>query len=73
MAGGTTNTVTRTELDPTMRPYVQYGLSEAQRLYQTGTPEFYTGATYVGPSQQTQSTKCGLAPLRQDVMGLTKH
>ena len=55
MAGGTTNTVTRTELDPTMRPYVQYGLSEAQRLYQTGTPEFYTGATYVGPSQQTQS------------------
>jgi len=55
MAGGTTNTVTRTELDPTMRPYVQYGLQEAQRLYQQGAPEFYTGATYVGPSQQTQS------------------
>lgn len=55
MAGGTTNTVTRTELDPTMRPYVQYGLSEAQRLYQAGAPEFYTGQTYVGPSQQTQA------------------
>ena len=55
MAGGTTNTVTRTELDPTMRPYVQYGLSEAQRLYQQGAPEFYTGQTYVGPSQQTQA------------------
>jgi hypothetical protein len=55
MAGGSTNTVTRTELDPTMRPYVQYGLSEAQRLYQAGTPEYFTGQTYVGPSQQTQS------------------
>jgi hypothetical protein len=38
-----------------MRPYVQYGLSEAQRLYQAGAPEFYTGQTYVGPSQQTQA------------------
>ena len=55
MAGGTTNTVTRTELDPTMRPYVQYGLTEAQRLYQAGVPEFFTGQTYVGPSQQTQA------------------
>lgn len=55
MAGGSTNTVTRTELDPTMRPYVQYGLSEAQRLYQAGAPEYFTGQTYVGPSQQTQS------------------
>ena len=36
MAGGSTNTVTRTELDPAMRPYVQYGLGEAQRLYQAG-------------------------------------
>ena len=24
--GGGTNTVTRTELDPVMRPFVQYGL-----------------------------------------------
>ena len=55
MAGGSTNTVTRTELDPTMRPYVQYGLSEAQRLYQAGAPEYFTGQTYIGPSQQTQS------------------
>lgn len=55
MAGGSTNTVTRTELDPTMRPYVQYGLNEAQRLYQAGAPEYFTGQTYVGPSQQTQS------------------
>jgi len=55
MAGGSTNTVTRTELDPAMRPYVQYGLGEAQRLYQAGAPEYFTGQTYIGPSQQTQS------------------
>ena len=54
--GGGTNTVTRTELDPTMRPYVQYGLSEAQRLYQTpNVPQYYPGQTYIGPSQQTQT------------------
>lgn len=52
--GGGTNTVTRTELDPTMRPYVQYGLSEAQRLYQTpNVPQYYPGQTYIGPSAQT--------------------
>ena len=55
MAGGSTNTVTRTELDPSMQPYVQYGLSEAQRLYATGGPQAYTGQTYIGPSQQTQA------------------
>lgn len=53
--GGGTNTVTRTELDPTMRPYVQYGLSEAQRLYQMGAPTYYPGQTFIGPSQQTQT------------------
>ncbi len=54
--GGGTNTVTRTELDPTMRPYVQYGLSEAQRLYQTpNVPQYYPGQTFIGPSAQTTS------------------
>lgn len=44
------------ELDPTMQPYVQYGLSEAQRLYQTpDIPSYYPGETFVSPSQQTQS------------------
>lgn len=65
MAGGSTNTVTRTELDPTMRPYVQYGLGEAQRLYQQGAPEYYTGQTFVGPSQQTQTA---LAAAQQRAM-----
>lgn len=52
--GGGQNTVTRTELDPAVRPYVEYGLSEAQKLYQTPGPSYYPGQTYVSPSQTTQ-------------------
>lgn len=59
MAGGSSSSGTQrvvNELDPTMRPYVQYGLSEAQRLYQTpDIPSYYPGETFVSPSQQTQS------------------
>lgn len=51
--GGGTQTV-RTELDPAMRPFVQYGLNEAQRLYQQGPLQYYPGQTYVSPSQMTQ-------------------
>jgi len=54
--GGGTNTVTRTELDPIMRPFVQYGLQESTRLYQQpNMPQYYPGQTYVSPSQQTQA------------------
>jgi len=54
--GGGTNTVSRTELDPTMRPFVQYGLEEATRLYQQpNLPSYYPGQTFVSPSQQTQA------------------
>ena len=53
--GGTQRTQTTTqELDPAIRPYVQYGLSEAQRLYTTEAPQYYPGQTFVGPSAQTQ-------------------
>jgi hypothetical protein len=54
--GGGTNTVTRTELDPVMRPFVQYGLEESARLYQNpDVPQYYPGQTFVSPSQQTQA------------------
>ena len=54
--GGGTNTVTRTELDPVMRPFVQYGLQESTRLYQQpNLPSYYPGQTYLSPSQQTQA------------------
>jgi hypothetical protein len=43
------------EMDPAIRPYVTYGLSEAQRQYQAGGPDYFPGQTYVGPSQTTQA------------------
>jgi len=52
--GGGQNTVTRTELDPAVRPYVEYGLSEAQKLYQTPGPSYFPGQTYVSPSGTAQ-------------------
>jgi hypothetical protein len=49
-----------------MKPFVQYGLTEAQRLYaQPGTLEYYPGQTFVGPSQQTQTA---LAAAQQRAM-----
>ena len=49
-------------IDPTIQPYLSYGLSEAQKLYQGGGPQYYGGQTYVSPSQQTQT---GLQALEQ--------
>jgi hypothetical protein len=46
---------TTNQLDPTIRPFVKYGLQEAKGLYQTDTPQYYGGQTYIGPSAQTQS------------------
>jgi hypothetical protein len=57
MAGGSqgsTFTPTETTLDPTLRPYVDTALSEAERLRQAGGPAYYGGETYVKPSAQTQ-------------------
>jgi hypothetical protein len=52
--GGGQKSTTQQGIDPLLKPYVQYGLTEAQKLYQTSTPEYYGGQTYVSPSQQTQ-------------------
>jgi len=52
--GGGTQTTT-SELDPTVKPFVQYGLEESKRLYQTPGPSYYPGQTYVDPSATTQS------------------
>ena len=42
-------------IDPTIKPYVQYGLTEAQKLNQSNNPSYYPGQTYVSPSATTQS------------------
>lgn len=52
--GGTTTQIQ--QIDPVMRPFIQYGLEESARLYQNpDIPQYYPGQTYVGPSQQTQA------------------
>lgn len=56
---------TTSRIDPTIQPYLSYGLGEAQRLYQAGGPQYYTGQTYVSPSQTTQA---GLQALEQRAM-----
>ena len=40
-------------IDPTLVPYLQLGLRAAEQQYLQTTPQFYTGQTYVSPSQQT--------------------
>lgn len=54
-----------TSIDPAVQPYLTYGLGEAQRLYETGGPQYYPGQTYVAPSTTTQT---GLQALEQRAM-----
>jgi hypothetical protein len=54
-SGGGGSSETTQQLDPTVRPFVEYGLNEAKGLYQTDTQQYYGGQTYVGPSTQTQT------------------
>ena len=53
--GGSSQTTQSQQLDPTVKPYVEYGLQEAKGLYQTETPTYYPGQTYVSPSSQTKT------------------
>jgi hypothetical protein len=55
-------TASASNIDPTIQPYLSYGLQESQKLYQAGGPQYYGGQTYVSPSQQTQT---GLQALEQ--------
>ena len=53
--GGGGNSQTTNELDPNVVPYVKDALSEQQKLYQGGAPEYYGGQTYLNPNAQQQS------------------
>lgn len=54
MATETSTSTQTTQIDPTIQPYLTFGLTEAQRLYQGGGPKYYEGQTYVSPSETTQ-------------------
>ena len=51
-----------TQIDPTIQPFLSFGLGEAQRLYQAGGPQYFAGDTFVRPSATTQQ---GLQALEQ--------
>ena len=53
MGGGAGGSTTSTGIDPYLKPYVTYGLEEAKRLYETDSPQFFPGQTYVSPSDAT--------------------
>jgi hypothetical protein len=53
--GGSGTSTTKSELDPTVQPFVQYGLEEAKKLYGAPGPDYFPGATYVSPSAQTEA------------------
>jgi len=57
MSGSSTPStqVVTQQIDPSMQPYISYGLQEAQKLYQnTSVPGYYPGQGYVSPTESTQ-------------------
>lgn len=54
MGGGGGGSTTTSGIDPMLKPYIEYGLSEGQKLYQGAGPQYYQGQTYVSPSAATQ-------------------
>jgi len=50
-----TTTTSSSGIDPSVLPYVTYGLEQAKSLYQKPGPAYFPGQTYVSPSAQTTS------------------
>jgi len=48
-------TTTKNEIDPMLKPYVEFGLGEARKLYETQGPAYFPGQTYVSPTETTMS------------------
>jgi len=55
MGGGGGGSTTTSGIDPTIKPYVTYGLEEAKRQYEAPGASFFPGQTYVSPSEATQT------------------
>lgn len=54
MGGGSSGSTTQTQIDPTLKPYVQYGLEQAKQQYEGTGPQFFQGQAYVSPSAATE-------------------
>jgi hypothetical protein len=46
---------TTNSIDPMLKPYVEFGLGEARRLYDAPGPGYFPGQTYISPSSTTLS------------------
>jgi hypothetical protein len=55
MGGGGGGSSTTSGIDESIKPYVTYGLSEAQKQYESPGAKFFPGQTYVSPSDATQA------------------
>ena len=53
--GGGGSSQTTNQLDPNVVPYVKDALSEQQKLYQQGAPEYYGEQTYLDPNSMQQN------------------
>lgn len=53
--GGGGSSQSQTGIDPMLKPYITYGLNEAKGLYQSDSPQYYGGQTYVGASDPTKT------------------
>jgi hypothetical protein len=59
--GGSTRTITSSTAAPAYaQPFLEYGLSEAQRVYESPTPQYYPESTVVGFSPETQMALGGM-------------
>lgn len=56
---GMQTVTTQNQIDPILRPYVDFGLSESKRLYQSPTP-YAPFQTYISPSGATTSALTGI-------------
>jgi hypothetical protein len=53
MGGGGGGSTTTSGIDPTIKPFVTYGLEEAKRQYEAPGAAFFPSQTYVSPSEAT--------------------
>lgn len=60
--GGNTRQVMASTVEPPeyQKPFLEYGLSEAKQLYESGLPEYYPGQTTVGFSPESELALSGI-------------
>jgi len=59
--GGQTRSITSTSgATQFAQPFLEYGMTEAQKLYESGTPQYYPESTVVGFSPETEMALSGM-------------